>query len=115
MRQESLHMNTWYGNCLWRWQHHHVFPLAVSEGDHIPINQLHVPTRSDQLAIEFCAVGALQVNQVRLDFVRFVSVLICRSLVAELYDSMLLRDARVFECEVCNILIATREPATTLI
>ena len=77
-------MNTWYGNCLWRWQHHHVLPLAVSEGDHIPINQLHVPTRSDQLAVELCAVRTFQVDQIRLDFVCFVPILVDDSLEAEL-------------------------------
>lgn len=61
--------NLCYRHLLWRWKHHHVLPLAVSKRDHIPINQLHIPTRSYQLAVEFCAVCALQVDQVGLDFV----------------------------------------------
>lgn len=102
-------------NLSWWWQHHYILPLTVSKRDHISINELYISARRNQLAIKFRAVRTLQVDQIRLYLIFLVSKLIRDGLEAELYDGVLLRNARVLQSQVCNVLISAGKPTATLI
>jgi hypothetical protein len=68
----------------WWWQHHYILPLTISKRDYITIDELQITAGFHQLAIELCTVRALQVDQVRLNFVSLVPILVDDGLEAEL-------------------------------
>lgn len=81
-----------------RRQHDYVLPLTVSKRYHISVYQLYIARSINQLAIELRTVRTLQINQVRLHFVRFVAILISDSLEAELNHCAQL--AYIFVCSI---------------
>lgn len=72
-------------------QHHHIFSFAIPKRHHILVQELHISTRLHLLSIQFRAIRAVEINQVRLDFAQLVPKLVRARSVSELDHRMLLR------------------------
>lgn len=92
-------------------QHHDIFSLAVAKAYDIAVPQLNVSTTSNLLTVQPRSVCAVQVDEIWFDLAYLVAVLVRLCDVSELHNSVLLANARVFQLEVDDGLIASHEPA----
>lgn len=97
-----------------RRKHQDIFPGALAKLYHVLLPELKISTWGDFLRVERGAVGAFEVDEVRLDLSNLITILVTLLDIAELDDGMLLAHAGVFGGHVDDGHIPADKPATTM-
>lgn len=85
----------------------------MSELDHVLVPELQVPTVWDLGAIEYSAVGTLQVNKIWFDFANLVAIFIALLSVTKLDHGVLLAETGMVRRQINDGGLSTHEPTAT--